>query len=131
MAGRIRLVEAAPHPKWLPGAGFLFGRPRKKGSTGVQLGLMPGDPNNLTATIRDPNQPGPIAVGQVPAKEWVPVSASLRPGGMLEVTIAGTMIRRRVRVKSGQVPFLMCNSGTFEFELEEGMKPTSERFPER
>jgi len=128
IAGRIRLLAAEGDSRWLPAAGFLFGTPRQRGSAGVQLILIPGDSDRLTAGLRVPNEVRPIGMGQVPAREWIPVSVSLSNAGRLEVAIADVTIRRRVRRRSGMVPFLMCNSGSFEFDLAPGVELSSDRF---
>jgi hypothetical protein len=132
ISGRVRMTAAAPHPTYLPGAGFLFSVPRTTGTTtGVQIGLLPGDSENLVAGFRIPGRPNLIPFSRVPLGRWVPISVSLSADSVLEVAVAGNAQRRRIRPKAGLVPYLMCNSGSWEFELDEGMQVSSERFDAR
>ena len=129
LAGRIRFVASDPHPDFAPGAGFLFAVPRGRNtSTGVQLWFDRATPSTLAVAMRLPGGfDEAIVIGRVPVSEWIPVSTSLN-GRMLEVNVAGRVVRRRLRPRSGLQPILMCNSGTFEFELDEGMRISAERF---
>jgi hypothetical protein len=87
-----------------------------------------GSPPNLTVVMRLPGGwDDAVVLGQAPIFSWIPIGASLN-GGMLEVTVGDTRFRRRLRIRSGVVPALMCSSGDFEFELEEGVVLSSERF---
>jgi len=130
ISGRIRLVEGAPHPTYPPAAGFLYAVPRTNGTTaGAQIGHFESGSDSMIVGLRVPRKKQLIPFARVPRGQWVPLSVALDERGGLEVSVAGVTTRRRIRPSPGLVPFLMCNSGTWEFELDEGMQPSSQRFP--
>jgi hypothetical protein len=129
LAGRIRLIAPAWHRVWWPSAGFLFGAIGGH-PAGVYLGLDARDPRRLTIVLRLPTSRSSVPVGRVARDEWIPVSAALGEDRMLTVTVAGRTFRREIHSRQPRVPMLMCSSGSFEFELDPGMRPSDERFPQ-
>jgi hypothetical protein len=122
MAGRIRILEPYRHHRWLPIAGFHFTVPQGRESTaGVHIAADPTMPGTLLLVLRVPRRDdSSVVLGRVSSSNWIPVSVSLNDR-VLEVQIAGRTVRRRVR-RDGVEPRLICSSGVFEFELEEGMR---------
>ena len=129
MAGRIRLVAAAPHRRFPPTAGFSWTENADSRPIGLQLIQRREDPENLVAVLRVPTGQKHVNLVRVPANGWIPISVSLSPDGRLEAIVAGSTFRHRVRTRPGLVPIVMCNSGTFDLELEPGMRPSRERLP--
>src|SRR3954470_18257354 len=129
LAGRIRLIAPAWDRTWWPSAGFVFGAIGGH-PAGVYLGLDARDPRRLTILLREPTSRFAVPFGRIAREEWIPVSASLGEDRMLRVTVAGRSFQREIHSGQARVPFLMCSSGTFEFELDPGMRASDERFPQ-
>jgi hypothetical protein len=121
LAGRIRLVMPAPSTRWAPAAGFMFNGDNDR-SAGVQIALSPDDPSIMLVGLRIPGNRELIQFGSFPADRSMAISASLSADGLLVVTVAGRVERRRVRLRGPIEPAIHCNSGTFEFELAPGMR---------
>jgi len=121
MSGRIRLVTPAPSARWVPAAGFLFNAPNDR-NAGVQIALSPDDANLMLVGLRLPGRPDLIQLGSMPANVWVLLSVSLDPQGTMVVTVGRRVERRHVRLRGPIAPNIHCNSGTFEFVLDAGMR---------
>ena len=71
--------------------------------------------------LRVPGNPRLIAFGTLPSNRSVPLAVSLEDG-LLVVSVGTRVERRRVRLDGPIEPMIHCNSGTFEFELDPGMR---------
>ena len=121
LAGRVRLVAPAEGGRWAPAAGFLF-RGASRHNAGAEIVVMPDDRENIYVALRLPGTSAPSELGTLPNGQWVPLSVFVSEDGLLTVAIGERVFHRRVRLERPYRPVLICNSGTFEFELAPGMR---------
>jgi len=122
ITARVRLVTPALGERWVPAAGFLFkGSDRR--NAGVEIALSPDNQQTMLVGLRLPDhQSGLIQLGAYPANQWIELSVSLDAGGLMTARMADRIVRRRVRLRGPITPVLLCNSGTFAFELSPGTR---------
>ena len=121
---RIRLVRPAADPVWFPGAGLLFILPGKSNYAGVQIFRDPNFPTQLTIGLRKPHNNTPTPVARVPIGSSPDVYARFADGVLTVGLAAGSKpvelsLKLSRNAPLGQI--LMCSSGEFEFELQNGL----------
>ena len=131
ITGRIRLTAPDPDPRYPPAAGFLWAATVQERPIGIQLSVPPNDLSSIVAVIRDPTRPNRAASDRLSSSDWVSVSVTLHEDGRLEGTVGSTRFEQQMQVRTGLVPFLICNSGTFEFQLDPGVSVSSESIDDR
>jgi len=124
LQARVRMLRPEADPIWYPGAGLLFVLPGKRSYAGVQVFRDPNHRKELTVGLRTPHDDSPTPIARVPIAASPEVYTRF-DHGVLTVGIAGSpkSVERSVKLHadSSVGRFLMCTSGAFDFQLENGL----------